>query len=126
MGSKRAAGSIQLAPATASALAQGAIEAGADAAGSVEIGLPADCRMAAQSALLTELLGALDAPATHLDGRAVERVDTAALQLLTLFRREATARGRAVSWLGASSILCEAAGVLGLAKALDLPASMPA
>lgn len=125
MGSKRVATSIQPAPAAASALAQNAIEAG-DEAGSVEIGLPADCRMAAQSALLAELLGALDAPATHLDGRAVERVDTAALQLLTLFRREATARGRAVSWLGASSILCEAAGVLGLAKALDLPASMPA
>lgn len=93
---------------------------------SIEIGLPADCRMAAQTALLAELLGALDAPSTHLDGRAVERVDTAALQLLTLFRREATARGCAVSWLGASNILCEAAGVLGLAQALDLPAHIPA
>jgi phospholipid transport system transporter-binding protein len=93
---------------------------------SIEIDLPADCRMAAQTALLAELLGALDVPATHLDGRAVERVDTAALQLLTLFRREATARGCAVSWLGASDVLCEAAGVLGLARALDLPASVPA
>ena len=94
--------------------------------GAIEIGLPADCRMAAQTALLGELLGALDAPATQIDGRAVERVDTAALQLLTLFRREALSRGSTVSWRGASSILCEAAGVLGLAKALDLPASMPA
>lgn len=126
MGSKQAATSMRSASAAASVPAQGAIGAGVDAAGSIEIDLPADCRMAAQSALLAELLGALDAPATHLDGRAVERVDTAALQLLTLFRREATARGRAVSWLGASSILCEAAGVLGLAKALDLPASLPA
>lgn len=94
--------------------------------GAVEIGLPADCRMAAQSALLAELLGALDAPATQLDGRAVERVDTAALQLLTLFRREALSRGRAVSWRGASPTLREAADTLGLARALDLPAAMPA
>lgn len=92
----------------------------------VEIGLPADCRMVAQTALLADLLGALDAPATQLDGRAVERVDTAALQLLTLFRREAVARGCAVSWLGASATLREAAGTLGLVKALDLPAALPA
>lgn len=92
----------------------------------VEIGLPADCRMAAQTALLADLLGALDAPATRIDGSAVERVDTAALQLLTLFRREALARGCAVSWCGASTVLCEAAGTLGLVKALDLPAAVPA
>ena len=92
----------------------------------VEIGLPADCRMAAQAALLPELLGALDAPAAQLDGSAVERVDTAALQLLTLFRREALSRGCAVSWRGASITLCEAAETLGLVKALDLPAALPA
>jgi ABC-type transporter Mla MlaB component len=91
-----------------------------------EIGLPADCRMAAQAALLADLLGALDAPATHLDGRAVERVDTAALQLLTLFRREALSRGREVSWVGASTTLCEAADTLGLVKALDLPVAAAA
>ncbi|PWK81079.1 STAS domain-containing protein [Fulvimonas soli] len=94
-----------------------------DTAQAATIGLPADCRMAAQAALLGELLGALDAPATALDGRAVERVDTAALQLLTLFRREAAARGRAVTWLGASETLRDAAVVLGLTQALDLPAS---
>ncbi|WP_235499620.1 STAS domain-containing protein [Frateuria sp. Soil773] len=92
----------------------------------IQVALPADCRLAAQGALRAELLGALDAPATVLDGREVARVDTAALQLLTLFRREALARGGAVSWLGASGTLCEAAGVLGLAHALDLPASVPA
>ncbi|MEI7035969.1 STAS domain-containing protein [Fulvimonas yonginensis] len=92
----------------------------------LEIGLPADCRMAAQTALLADLLGALDAPAARIDGRAVERVDTAALQLLTLFRREALARGCAVSWQGASTTLREAADTLGLAQALDLPALMPA
>ena len=92
----------------------------------VEIGLPADCRMAAPSALLADLLGALDAPATQIDGSAVERVDTAALQLLTLFRREALSRGCEVSWRGASTTLCEAADTLGLVKALDLPVAAAA
>ena len=96
------------------------------APGPVEIGLPADCRMAAQTALLADLLGALDAPATQIDGRAVERVDTAALQLLTLFRREALARGCQVRWCGASDTLREAAQTLGLGNALDLPAAVPA
>ncbi len=105
MGSKRASASSQ--------------------AGPLRIGLPADCRMAAQSALLAELLAALDASATGIDGSAVQRVDTAALQLLVLFRREAMARGCAVTWLGASETLYEAAGVLGLAGILDLPAPMP-
>lgn len=92
----------------------------------VRVVLPADCRMAAQGALLRELAVALAAPATALDGREVARVDTAALQLLTLFRREAASRGHGVSWLGASETLCEAAGVLGLTHALDLPAAVPA
>lgn len=122
MGSKRAIPVNDPAPSSTAP----AVEPHSDAPASVEIGLPADCRMAAQAALLAELLAALDAPATHIDGGAVERVDTAALQLLTLFRREATARGSAVSWRGASNVLCEAAGVLGLTRALDLPASVPA
>jgi len=93
---------------------------------SVVVTLPADCRMAAQAHLLQELLAALDAPAIDLDGRAVERVDTAALQLLTLFRREVDARGVALNWMGASVALDEAAGLLGLAKTLKLPAAVPA
>ena len=96
------------------------------AAAEAAIGLPADCRMAALPALGEQLFGALESPSVRLDGGAVERVDTAALQLLALFRREATARGRAVSWHGASGPLRDAAGVLGLAQALDLPASQPA
>ncbi|MHB1272110.1 MAG: STAS domain-containing protein [Rhodanobacter sp.] len=105
---------------------------GADGAASarpqpVVVTLPADCRMAAaQAHLLQELLAALDACTIEVDGREVERVDTAALQLLTLFKREVDARGGTLSWMGTSEALDEAAGLLGLAKTLELPAAVPA
>ncbi|MDO1530415.1 STAS domain-containing protein [Fulvimonas sp. R45] len=90
------------------------------------VALPADCRMAAAPALHAALCSALARPACVLDGAAVERVDTSALQLLAAFRRDAVARGVAVRWHGASAALREAAGLLGLARALDLPATQPA
>lgn len=98
-----------------------AASAGADEAARVL--LPADCRMAAQAALKAELLGALKAGAIVLDGGQVERVDTAALQLLVLFRRELDARGGRLHWRGTSDALNEAAGLLGLAQLLNLPAA---
>jgi phospholipid transport system transporter-binding protein len=93
------------------------------AAAAAGVRLPADCRMAAQAALKAELLGALAANAIVLDGGQVERVDTAALQLLLLFRRELDARGGTLVWHGASDALNEAAGLLGLAQLLNLPAA---
>ena len=85
--------------------------------------LPADCRIGAQVALKQALLDALETDGIVLDGRAVERADTAALQLLTLFQRELQARGNSLSWCGASDALNEAAGLLGLAQILELPAA---
>jgi len=88
--------------------------------------LPADCRLAGAAALRAALLDALARPASLLDGAAVERVDTTALQLLAAFRREAAARGHDVRWAAASDTLREAAEWLGLASLLDLPAVRPA
>jgi anti-anti-sigma regulatory factor len=86
--------------------------------------LPADCRIAAQAALKAELLGALKQGAiVVLDGSQVERADTAALQLLVLFQRELQARGGTLGWRGASEAINEAAGLLGLARILELPAA---
>lgn len=90
------------------------------------IALPADFRLAALDEVKASLLDALSTPARQLDGTAVERVDTAALQLLLAFRREATARGCAPAWQGVSTVMREAADVLGLAQVLELPATMPA
>jgi phospholipid transport system transporter-binding protein len=90
------------------------------------VALPADFRLAELATVKSELIEAFDAPAVQLDGAAVERVDTAALQLLVAFRREAAARGQLPAWLGVSAAIRDAAGVLGLAQALELPATMPA
>ena len=88
--------------------------------------LPADCRVAGAAALRAVLLDAVAQPLSLLDGAGVERVDTAALQLLAAFHREAGVRGHEIRWAGASDALREAAGLLGLAGLLNLPATRPA
>ncbi|MHA6205527.1 STAS domain-containing protein [Dyella soli] len=88
--------------------------------------LPTDFRLAEVAAVKAELIDAFDAPAVQLDGGGVERVDTAALQLLVAFRREALARGLTPAWQGVSGAMRDAANLLGLAQALELPATMPA
>ncbi|MFC4528032.1 STAS domain-containing protein [Dyella halodurans] len=90
------------------------------------IALPPDFRLAELAAVKAELLEALEAPAVNIDGAAVERVDTAALQLLVAFRRESTARGQSPAWHGVSTVMRDAASLLGLAQVLELPAPMPA
>jgi anti-anti-sigma regulatory factor len=56
-----------------------------------------------------------------LDARQVEKVDAAGIQALLAGRRELLRAGKAVSWSGCSAQLKSAAGLLGLAKALELP-----
>jgi ABC-type transporter Mla MlaB component len=90
------------------------------------IGLPADCRMAELPALRDQFVLALDAPLSTLEAIGVERVDTAALQLLVAFHRDAQARGRTVAWNGVSAPLRDAVERLGLTKTLALPAATPA
>jgi anti-anti-sigma regulatory factor len=90
------------------------------------IGMPADLRIAAVDELRTTLRDALGAPQIVLDAAAVERVDTAALQLLVAFQRAAKQHARQVRWTGVSAPLEEAASQLGLAEALALPAHQPA
>ncbi|HEX7115046.1 MAG TPA: STAS domain-containing protein [Steroidobacter sp.] len=66
-----------------------------------------------------------DAPVT-VDVRAVERVDTATMQLLCAFVRERAARQQKVEWLGESRALDEAARLLGLTSMLGLGADQAA
>jgi len=47
-------------------------------------------------------VAALPGGAIELDGSRVERVDTAALQLLVLLRRALDGRGGTLAWRGAS------------------------
>jgi phospholipid transport system transporter-binding protein len=92
------------------------------AAGPMTLALPADFRIAAQAAFKQQLIGALAHDAIVLDGGAVERVDTAALQLLVVFQRELDARQRVPTWQSASTVLTEAADLLGLTQTLKMPA----
>jgi len=92
-----------------------------------EVTLPADCRLAAQVAVQTELVKALERGVpVVLDGCGVERIDTAALQLLLLFGRALADQGGSFSWKGASDTVREAAAALGLDDILELPAHEPA
>ncbi|MFZ0498434.1 MAG: STAS domain-containing protein, partial [Steroidobacteraceae bacterium] len=56
-----------------------------------------------------------------LDVTALQRIDTAGLQLLVAFVRDRRTAGRAVAWHGRASALETAAGLLGLHDMLELP-----
>jgi anti-anti-sigma regulatory factor len=90
------------------------------------VGMPADFRIADVMDMHRQLRDALNMSPIVLDGTAVDRVDTAALQLLVAFQRDAQKRGHPLSWIGASTPLYDAASQLGLAQTLALPAKTSA
>ena len=59
----------------------------------------------------------------RIDGRDVEMIDGAGLQLLTAFVKEMTQKAQQVSWLGVSENLERAARQFGVYKALHLDRS---
>lgn len=63
-----------------------------------------------------------DAAPVALDVGKVERVDTSTMQLLCAFVRDRAAQQRKVEWLGDSSVIREAARLLGVEASLCLPA----
>jgi len=58
-----------------------------------------------------------------VDGSAVERIDTAGLQMLLAFVKHQAGRGKRVQWSGASPELVRGSQLLGLAGMLALPES---
>lgn len=60
--------------------------------------------------------------AVHLDGAGVRSADTAGIQLLVAFAREAKMRHVAIIWRGASEVLLQSAAGLGLSALLGLAA----
>jgi ABC-type transporter Mla MlaB component len=61
-----------------------------------------------------------DSGIVQIDASAVQRIDTATLQLLAAFVRDLRADARMVEWTECSAVLRRAAHALGLASALDL------
>lgn len=85
------------------------------------VALPADCVVAAAADLRTALLKRLsDAGNVQIDARAVQRVDTASLQVLAAFTRDRLADGLAVEWLEVPACVTDAAKLLDLTTALGL------
>jgi ABC-type transporter Mla MlaB component len=84
--------------------------------------LAPDCTVAEADALKSELAARLQAsePVT-VDVSAVQRIDTAGLQLLAAFVRDRRTAGRVVAWRGRAPVLDAAAGLLGLRDMLELP-----
>jgi len=84
--------------------------------------LAAECTVAEAESLKSELARRLDeAGPVTLDVSALQRIDTAGLQLLAAFVRDRRTAGRVVQWRGSADALAGAAGLLGLTDMLELP-----
>jgi ABC-type transporter Mla MlaB component len=80
--------------------------------------------MVSDAASLKERLAVLigePRPVT-LDITALQRIDTAGLQLIVAFVRDRAGQGRTVEWQGSAPVLATAAQLLGLTSLLQLPA----
>lgn len=82
-----------------------------------------DLRIAGAAAAYGKLQAAADGIEARvlLDGRRVEKVDTAGIQALLAGRQALARAGKTVQWAGCSPQLKAAAELLGLAQALGLP-----
>ncbi len=88
--------------------------------------LAAECTVAESTTLRTKLSRLLDWPAAvTLDVAALQRIDTAGMQLIAAFVRERGSHGRQVQWRGTTPTFASAARLLGLASVLGLPPATP-
>jgi anti-anti-sigma regulatory factor len=91
--------------------------------GSGSFAVAAECTVADASSLKTGLAKLLDeSGSVALDISAVQRIDTAGLQVLVTFCRECESQGRQVEWRGSAPVITSAAKLLGLSALLKLPA----
>lgn len=60
------------------------------------------------------LVSLAEEQAVNLDLSHIERVDTAAIQLLYSFQREAIAQGLVIIWSNPSKVFCDAVDILGI------------
>lgn len=83
--------------------------------------LPPQCTIRDAALLLERLLQHIEHSApVYIDAAQVERIDTAALQLLVSFVQDRKAEQRAVVWLDCSDAMVRAARALGLGHELAL------
>jgi phospholipid transport system transporter-binding protein len=120
---RRPAGRVA-APRRATAARGKAAPARAAESGPLEDGtlaLAADCTVVQADTLKSELARRVaQSHPVALDVSALQRIDTAGLQLLAAFVRDRRTAGRAIEWRGRSPALEAAAGLLGLNDMLEL------
>ena len=86
--------------------------------------LDSNCTVKDAAALKQALCAVLNIEAAVvIDVAGVERIDTAAIQVLCAFVRQRAAEAHAVVWQGSPAALREAAGLLGVNEMLMLPAA---
>jgi ABC-type transporter Mla MlaB component len=85
------------------------------------ISLPAQCLLRDAVDLKQQLLSYPDSAYVEIDVAAVERVDTAYMQVLLAFVHSRAAGAAAINWLNVNAIFVEAATLLGLRSTLQLP-----
>jgi phospholipid transport system transporter-binding protein len=91
-------------------------------AGGSLFAVAAECTVADAGSLKSGLAKLLDdSGVVTLDISAVQRIDTAGLQVITTFVRERESHGRQVEWRGTAPALAAAATLLGLSSLLRLP-----
>ena len=84
------------------------------------VSLGEDLGIEASADLKQRLAAHLDEPAVSLDGGAVRRVHTAAMQVLCAFFRSRGDQGHRTELAGCSDVLRDAARLLGLSGQLGL------
>jgi anti-anti-sigma regulatory factor len=91
--------------------------------GSGAFAVAAECTVADASSLKSGLAKLLDeSDVVTLDIAAVQRIDTAGLQVIATFIRERESHGRQVQWRGHAPAMTAAAKLLGLDGLLKLSA----
>lgn len=87
--------------------------------------LPADLTIVEAGAFHAEISSWLQAECSiAIDGKAVESIDGAGIQLLAAFIKDRAARSGEVYWINASDVLVSAATQMGLHGALLLDQSL--
>ncbi|HEY8537246.1 MAG TPA: STAS domain-containing protein [Steroidobacteraceae bacterium] len=104
------------------AQAPAAVEQTPSVAAEPTIVLSSICTVKDAEALKGELLRYVDEPSVAIDAGNLERIDTAAMQLLCAFVRDRADRNLRVSWHGTPQPLFEAARLLGVGSMLALSA----
>jgi phospholipid transport system transporter-binding protein len=112
-----------LAPEPISAITTATAAAVVAANSSGTVLLPPQCLTRDAAQLKQQLLPHVNDTAVSIDTHQIERIDSAAMQVLLAFVRDRRSQQRAINWLGLNEVFVDSAQVLGLEQLLGLPVS---